>query len=501
MIAVTVDGNSLVVATEAGSAVLRGVHRAYFETILNLHLRSDDSGYEVRGAERLGDLLQDICEYLETEGLEYQLDDNARRILQRTRGAAQQLAEAIAAGRDVLAAPPEQLRIPGFVRELLPHQWTPVRHLLAVPNAANFSVMGAGKTTVVLAAFHELRSQGVVDCLLVIGPGSSFMPWEEEFRTCFGRRPNVVRLSGTPEEREDRYHVAEEAELVLVTYHTAARDQGPLSALMRRRRTMLILDESHWVKGSGALADAVLLIAPEAERRVILTGTPVPHSYADLWTQLSFLWPDQRLLGNRVQFRNQIATDDGEEQVRRRVRPLFTRVRKTDLGLPQPWGGGRASPPGWLWCALSARQRSHARSAGGGVSGEMETVRERCLNALYWHRLLDTDQLHRMHSPESHPAWVRRQLRELWGDGYVDKIAAFRATAQAAVWFLTPAGVNLAEEGRRSLFGRCSIWRKRRRRPCFLARTMRCGDSCATLRQYLSPRAIIARNECSRPGV
>jgi len=84
----------------------------------------------------------------------------------------------------------------------------------------------------------------------------------------------------------------------------------------------------------------------------------------------------------------------------------------------------------------------------------METVRERCLNALYWHRLLDTDQLHRMHSPESHPAWVRRQLRELWGDGYVDKIAAFRATAQAAVWFLTPAGVKLAEEGRRSLFGR-----------------------------------------------
>jgi SNF2 family DNA or RNA helicase len=336
VIAISLNGETLILGTEAGDLVLQGVHRAYFETILNLRMRTADPGYEATAVDRPGDLLHDICEYLDREHLKYELDENAQRLLQRARGAAQQLALAIAAGNDVLARPQEELRIGAFARDLLPHQWTPVRHLLAVPHAANFSVMGAGKTTVVLAAFHELQQRDVIDCLLVIGPGSSFMPWEEEARICLGRQPRAVRLTGTPDEREARYRTGEGAELLLVTYHTAVRDQHRLAGLMRRRRTMLVLDESHYVKGSGAIADAVLSLAPEAERRVILTGTPVPNNYSDLWTQFTFLWPDQYLLGNRVQFRNQIATPEGEDEARRRLRPLFTRVRKSDLGLPQP---------------------------------------------------------------------------------------------------------------------------------------------------------------------
>ena len=206
MIAIRLNGETLIVGAEAGSQALQGVHRAYFETILNLRVRTSAPGYEVTSADRPGDLLHDICEYLDVENLEYELDENAQRLLQRARGAAQQLALAIAAGTDVLARPQEELRIGAFARDLMPHQWTPVRHLLAVPHAANFSVMGAGKTTVVLAAFHELRQRDIIDCLLVIGPGSSFMPWEEEARICLGRQPRTVRLTGTPDEREARYH-------------------------------------------------------------------------------------------------------------------------------------------------------------------------------------------------------------------------------------------------------------------------------------------------------
>jgi len=336
MIVISLRAGALAVVAEPGHVVLGGVHRAYFETILNLRIRTAAPGYETGDIDQPGELLGDICHYLDGEQLEYQLEENAERVLQRTRGAAQALAQAIAAGNDIHAHAAEELRIEGFARALMPHQWTPVRHLLAVPHAANFSVMGAGKTTVVLAAFHELRQRHDVDCLLVIGPGSSFMPWEEEGRICFGRAPRVVRLTGTPDERDGRYRDGEEAEILLVTYHTAVRDQQQLAGLMRRRRTMLVLDESHYVKGAGAIAQAVLDLAPEAERRVILTGTPVPNTYADLWTQFTFLWPHQHLLGNRVQFRNQIATPDGENEARRRVRSLFTRVRKSDLGLPQP---------------------------------------------------------------------------------------------------------------------------------------------------------------------
>jgi SNF2 family DNA or RNA helicase len=98
---------------------------------------------------------------------------------------------------------------------------------------------------------------------------------------------------------------------------------------------MMVLDESHYVKGTGALAEMVLQLAPEAERRVVLTGTPMPNGYIDLWTQASFLWPEQYLFGNRTQFRTLISTRDGEHEAREKLRPLFTRVRKSDLNLPR----------------------------------------------------------------------------------------------------------------------------------------------------------------------
>lgn len=336
MITVSAGRNYISLISDDTPEISSGAHRAYFETILNFSRRLDGRGYDFRSAERIGDVLRDLCDYLEDRRFQYELDDTATRILVRTRGSEARLAESIAAGLAVLENPPSQApQIPNFVRQLLPHQWLPVNHLLSVPHVANFSVPGAGKTTIVVAAFQRFVPENVIDCLVIIGPGSSFMSWEDEFLACVGRTPLAVRLSGSPEEREVAYASALRSELILVTYHTANNDRARLAELLRSRRAMLVLDESHYIKGSGALAEAVLEIAPEATRRVILTGTPIPNGYLDLWTQATFLWPEQHLFGNRAQFRSSIATVLGQENARNRIRPLFSRVRKSDLGLPQ----------------------------------------------------------------------------------------------------------------------------------------------------------------------
>ncbi len=337
MIVVSAGRNYITVVSDDPSPIGAGAHRAYFETILNFSRRLDGRGYDFRGTERLGELLRDTCEYLEDCHIQYELDETANRIVTRARGAEARLAESIAAGREVLDNPPSSAPdVPNFVRQLLPHQWLPVNHLLAVSHAANFSVPGAGKTTIVLAAFQRLLADGAVDCLVVVGPGSAFMAWEDEFEACIGRPPSVVRLSGSPEEREVAYERALRCELILVTYHTANNDRARLVELLRNRKAILVLDESHYIKGSGAFADAVLEIAPEATRRIILTGTPIPNGYLDLWSQATFLWPDQHLFGNRAQFRSSVATASGQETAKNRIRPLFSRVRKSDLGLPVP---------------------------------------------------------------------------------------------------------------------------------------------------------------------
>lgn len=327
------DGLTLSLPVE--DPVNSGIHRAYFETILDFRKRLDGTGYDWLSTERIGEQLRDVCEYLRDNSFGYELDQEATRLLAQYEGSEARLASAIAAGREIVEAtddrPPE---IEGFKRRLLRHQWIPTQHLMAIPNAANFSVPGAGKTTVVLAAFQHLRYLREIECLLVIAPGSAFQPWEDEYLQCFERRAHSVRLTGSPEEREVAYRRALESELILVSYHTANNDRDRLVSLLRARRVMLVLDESHYVKGAGVLAEMVLNLAPEATRRVVLTGTPMPNGFGDLWTQVSFLWPERHLFGNRVQFRTLVSTPAGQEAARHRLRPLFTRVTKSDLGLP-----------------------------------------------------------------------------------------------------------------------------------------------------------------------
>jgi SNF2 family DNA or RNA helicase len=315
--------------------ILRGTHRAYFETILNFRRRPSGEGFDWTEPGRITDQLRDVCDYIEDNGLPYVLDESAQRLLERARGSETRLAAAIASGRELLQRRMSEPRVPGFKRRLLRHQWKPVEHLTEIPNVASFSVPGSGKTMMVLAAFQKLKAADEIDCLLVIGPGSSFLAWEEEYEACLKHPQAVVRLSGPPEERATAYLQAARADLVLVTYHTANNDENLLIDFLRSRRCLLVLDESHYVKGTGALARMALTLAPEATRRIVLTGTPMPNGFLDLWSQATFLWPEQHLLGNRLQFKALVAAPQGQLTAKNKIRPLFTRVTKSDLNLPR----------------------------------------------------------------------------------------------------------------------------------------------------------------------
>lgn len=231
---------------------------------------------------------------------------------------------------------------PQLTRKLTSLQLHGVGHLMAIRNGANFSVPGSGKTAVALAYLCLLRLEQEVDGLLVIGPASAFGPWEHEFEETFGRKPEVVRLAGRPRrEREQLYLLASDYELLLTTYHTAARDVDDLCALLRSRRYLLVLDESHYVKRpvGGKLAGAVMRLAPYAERRIILTGTPMPNGPPDLWSQMTFLWPQRLPLGSSARYLREIAEQEKPDllkSLKRRISPFFFRVTKSQLGLPKP---------------------------------------------------------------------------------------------------------------------------------------------------------------------
>jgi SNF2 family DNA or RNA helicase len=280
-------------------------------------------------------LIQRMAHYLQTLGLQCQLDKQSKEILNSLTNSEIELQDSIRVGLEIKNNPPTASPIPGFVRDLKPYQVGPANHAVASLYAANFSVPGSGKTAIAYAAFAMLKAQGIVDKIMVIGPRSSFMPWEEEYEACFGKKPVSLRVVSLQDNLEE---LVGANELTLLTYQMASHISPTLIKLLCNHKFLLVLDESHHIKRfrGGMWSTSVLRLAPYAKRRLILSGTPMPHSLLDLWTQFTFLWPFRNLLGESLAYQGIAESRGGLERVRGMIQPFYTRITKTQLNLPAP---------------------------------------------------------------------------------------------------------------------------------------------------------------------
>ena len=237
-------------------------------------------------------------------------------------------------------------------RELYPLQLLSSYHLAFSQNACNFSVPGAGKTAIVYGAYAYLKSLPIedlkhIDRLLIISPLAAFGPWKDEYKECFNRNTSVKELVGVPaSDRKNHFYSSQYTEITLISYQSASNesDVNSIKDFLRRNKAMLVLDEAHRIKNieGGKWAEAVLSIAKYANSRIILTGTPAPNGYQDLYNLYKFIWPNQDVIGypvNYLQELNVSNTPSVKQNIKtliNRISPFFIRVKKTDLGLPPP---------------------------------------------------------------------------------------------------------------------------------------------------------------------
>ena len=141
------------------------------------------------------------------------------------------------------------------------------------------------------------------------------------------------RIRGDAGARIEAYEDTQPRDLLLMSYSTAARDRRLLIDLCSRLRLMLIVDESHRVKRfkGGLWAPALMQIARLARVRMILSGTPMPQSGRDIYSQLNILWPDRELTGPPDDFANRVSGDFSS--VLADIQPFVSRVPKASLGL------------------------------------------------------------------------------------------------------------------------------------------------------------------------
>ncbi len=231
-------------------------------------------------------------------------------------------------------------------RSLYPLQMLSAYHLAFSQNACNFSVPGAGKTSVVYAAYAYLKSLNEddkkrIDRLLIIGPLSSFGPWEDEYAACFGHAASSKRLiSGLSlDEKKDYLYSFSPAEITLLSYAGVHALQDELSYFLSKHRVMVVLDEAHKIKNTsgGITAESVLKLAEKSKARVVLTGTPAPNGYEDLLNLFKFIWPTKNVIKFQIGQLRDMSRSDSDPRVKMlldSLEPYFIRVKKSDLGIP-----------------------------------------------------------------------------------------------------------------------------------------------------------------------
>jgi len=231
-------------------------------------------------------------------------------------------------------------------RSLYELQLLSAYHLAFSQNACNFSVPGAGKTSVVYGAFAYLSNlpaddSKYVDKLLIISPLSAFGPWELEYEECFGEKPSTKRLNGkvSVDEKKQYFYSRTPAKITLLSYNSVPSLKDELIYFLKNNQVMVVLDEAHKIKNTsgGITANGVLDIAQYCSSRVVLTGTPAPNGYEDLYNLYKFIWPTKKVIPFEIYQLKDMSKQESDSRVEtllNAVAPFFIRVKKSDLGIP-----------------------------------------------------------------------------------------------------------------------------------------------------------------------
>ncbi|MGB9380006.1 DEAD/DEAH box helicase [Candidatus Binatus sp.] len=216
---------------------------------------------------------------------------------------------------------------------LMAHQEEGVAFLTTEKSGLLAFEQGLGKTLVAIRAFAGLRANGNAVGMLVICPNSLKQNWAAEIAK-FEPTLSFEIIEGSARERR-RALSSVSAPVVVLSYETGRIEIAGVLALLKRRPTVLVLDESHAVKNRRSLTSiAAQHYAPLCEYRWLLSGTPVTNTAADLYAQLRVITAGEKF-GNFDSFVVAANSPEGLEALRVRCAPFIMRRTKDDcLDLP-----------------------------------------------------------------------------------------------------------------------------------------------------------------------
>src|SRR5690606_36178202 len=198
--------------------------------------------------------------------------------------------------------------------------------------------MGLGKTIQTLALLQRQKelagTDGGPSTSLIVMPTSLVYNWEDEAAKF---APDLAILVHTGAGRAKDAALFEPYDLVITTYGVARIDEELLSSFYFN---YAILDESQLIKNPSSKSfKAVKKI--KAKHRLVLSGTPVENSVADLSSQMAFVNPG--LLGTYRYFQQEFVQpiekkkdDDKARRLQAIIKPFVLRRTKSQVATELP---------------------------------------------------------------------------------------------------------------------------------------------------------------------
>lgn len=251
------------------------------------------------------------------EGKTVSIDPSVTELVKAIRSESARFAELLEASPDRFVG--QHVDQKGLLKTLTLEQEENILCLLDMPNGANFSVPGAGKTLTTLALAALLRSQQGFSRHLVVCPRSAVAAWREENQESFSTPVNFEFFSGGL--------IDSRTQLLVVNFEQLENPEKlrNLSLWLSSQKSHLVIDEAHRIKGGGKSVRwrACRKLSEVADRVDLLTGTPMPNGPEDLIALFQVAWPR---LGRSVV--------NGQKVKKFQRKTVFVRTTKSELKLP-----------------------------------------------------------------------------------------------------------------------------------------------------------------------
>ena len=242
----------------------------------------------------------------------------------------------------------------GMNNDQFPPLWNHQQEALsrATNRFALFFDPGTGKSRTAIELFKKADSFGFCGSAIIFAPLNVCRNWQNELRQYLGTACEMFLVAGQPRAQKKKiiesfisYSGARHR--FLICNIELLRSKEYLSLLSRTKVKFIIADESHQFKTptslqSNGLLELVRVLAPQY--LYLLTGTPAPQGYMDLWTTFYLLGKTK---DSFFVWRKRYFTDKNER--RRGYKGYWPEYVITPKG--------RATLDGWLAeCSMTARK-------------------------------------------------------------------------------------------------------------------------------------------------